>query len=246
MGIIFLIVYLFLFFAFFFTLNTPYMRAICKYILLRDFQFNFGGVTLTYDFNEIGAYFGQCYSGDSFNQHYYPAVALALDFHKISFGAIKCTAMDTHSCAFADVYFFGAQVGDVFVVCRADGDELLHLAVGDSDWDVLSALWPGVVLQEIDSLFECLDSLSCRVDKDQVVYCRKQLSPLDSIVSIYKSLFHRNEAFNAFLVKIVLGYKFPAVGRAHCKPKDVIVVFHGVLLCRLGWFCCRKYILLAP
>ena len=117
MGIIFLIVYLFLFFAFFFTLSTPYMRAVCKYILLQDFQFSFGGVTLTYDFNEIGAYFGQCYSGDSFNQHYYPAVALALDFHKISFGAIKCTAMDTHSCAFADVYLpvaFGFSVASGF------------------------------------------------------------------------------------------------------------------------------------
>lgn len=116
-------------------------------------------VFLTDDFYEVGTDFGKCYGCDSFNEHNHSAAAFALDFYKIALGAIKCAAMDTYSCAFLDIYLFGAQVDDVFVFCFADGNELLHLALGDSDWDVLSALRPGVVLQEVDTLLECLDSL---------------------------------------------------------------------------------------
>ena len=183
------------------------------------------------NFYEIGAYLGKGHCGDSLYEHYNSAVAFALDLYKVPLGAIESTAMNAYSCSLFNVHLLGAQIGDLFVLCCGDGDELLHLAVRDNDGDVFAVMWAGVILQKIDTLLQELYLLLGGVYKDEVVYCRNHLPCLYSVASFDNRLFHWHEAFDAFAVEILFGDEFPAVGGAHGKPDNWALFLHGVSMC---------------
>ena len=183
---------------------------------------------LVENLDEIGAYLGKCDSGDAFDEQNNAAASLALYFYKVSRCAIKDTAVNAHFCAFFDVYLLGAQVGDVLVARIGDGDELLHLAVGDCDWNVFATNGACAVLQKINPLLEIFYNLLCGVDEDEVVHGRCHLSAFCAVASCDKCLFHRNEALNPFFVEKILCYEFPTVGCAHSKPGDDVVLLHCV------------------
>ena len=178
------------------------------------------------DFNEIGAYFCQSDGCYPFDEHYHAPAALSLDFYEVTLGTIEHASMHTHFGAFGDVYFIGAKVGDVFVPGIGYGNELLHLAVGNGDRDVSATYRTGVVLQEIDSLFDGFDCLFGGVDEYQVVYGRGHFALFCSVAFINKRLFHRHEAFDAFFVEELLCDEFATVRGAHGKPDECVVFVH--------------------
>lgn len=179
------------------------------------------------DLDEIGAYLGQCNGCYALNEHDYPAAALALEFYKVALGAVEHTAMDAHLCAFCDVEFLGAQVGDILVCGCRYSYELLHLAVWDNDWSVPACYRAGMVLEKIDALFQFLDSLLCGVDKYHVVDCRHHSAALGSARFFNKCLLHWDETLYSFAVEELLCLEFAAVGRAHCEPYWCAVIVHG-------------------
>ena len=181
-----------------------------------------------YDFDEIGAYLGQGNGCDSLNEHYYTTAAFALDFYKVALGAVKGSAVYADSCAFFYVHLFGAQIGDVFVAGIGYGNELLHLAIRDDDWDILAAAGTGAVLQEIDTLFQVPDCLFCGVDEDEVVYGGEHLPSLCAIASFNESLLHWYKTLDALAVEELLCNEFAAVGGAHSKPHGAVLILHGV------------------
>ena len=103
-------------------------------------------VFLLNDLNEIGANLGEGHGGDSLNEHYHSAAALALHLDKVTLGAVERSAMNAYFGAFLYVYLLGAKVGDAFILCASDSDELLHLCVWNNDWGVFAVFGAGVVL----------------------------------------------------------------------------------------------------
>ena len=183
---------------------------------------------LVENLDEIGAYLGKCDSCDAFDEQYYTAASLALHFHKVSRCAIEDATVNAHVCAFFDVYLLGAQVDDLLVARIGDGDELLHLAVGDCDWNVFATNGACAVLQKINPLLEIFYNLLCGVDEDEVVHGRCHLSAFCAVASCDKCLFHWNETFDSFFVEKIFCNEFPAVGSAHSKPGYDVVLLHCV------------------
>ena len=118
------------------------------------------------------------------------------------------------------------KVGDAFILSLGYGNELLHLAVWDNDWDVLAAFGAGAVLQEIGALLQCLDILFCGVDEDEIVYGRNHLSAFCPVVSFNESLCHRYKALDVFPVEVLFGNEFPTVRGAHGKPDSGVLFIH--------------------
>ncbi len=97
-------------------------------------------------FDEIGAYFGQGDGCDSFNEQHYATAALALQFDKVTFGAIEHAAVNAYLRTLLDVDLLGAQIGYFFVASIGDSDKMLHLSVRDNDWHVFAIQWACAVL----------------------------------------------------------------------------------------------------
>jgi hypothetical protein len=110
----------FIFFIFLISVSMRYACAhyarasasVCKEILLNIFYSRFL-LVLVNDLNEICADFGECHCRYTFDEHDHTSAALALNFYEMSLGTVKHSAMDTYFCAFFNVEFFGAQIGDV-------------------------------------------------------------------------------------------------------------------------------------
>ena len=174
---------------------------ICKYNLPKNnLNFKNGWFSIN-NFNEVCAYFGQCHCGYSFYEHYNSAAAFALDFYKVAFGAVEYTAVNTHLGAFFDVNLLGTQICDAFVVGIGDCDKLLHLLVGNGDWNIFPVFWSCAVLQEIDTLLQGFDCFFRGVDEYQVVYCRDFLAAFATIASVNESLLHRDKTLDVFLLR---------------------------------------------
>ena len=109
------------------------------------------------DFDVVGAYFGHCYCGNALDEDDYAWPQFAAELYEDAFGAVKCSAMKAHFCAFSEVYLFGAQVYEFFVCGLCHGNELLHLPVGYNDWDILAILWRCTVLQVVYAALKFLD-----------------------------------------------------------------------------------------
>ena len=218
---------------------------ICKYNLLKNnLNFKNGWFSIN-NFNEVCAYFGQCHCGYSFYEHYNPAAAFALDFYKVTFCAIEYTTVNADFSAFFYINLFGAQICDAFVVGISDCDELLHLIVGNGDWNIFAVFWSRAVLQKIDTLLQGFDCFFSGVDEYQIVYCRNFLTAFAAIASVNESLLHRDKTLDVFFVEEFFGNEFATVWCAHCKPDNTVLCVHVFLFYWSG-SCCRMGIPLAP
>ena len=108
-------------------------------------------MNLFYHFNEVGAYFCHRDCCDTLDEQYDAWLALTADFDENSLCAIKCASMETYFCTLVNVNLIGTQIDELFGCGLCNGNELLHLSVGDYDWDILAVFWGCAVLKKVYS-----------------------------------------------------------------------------------------------
>lgn len=172
-------------------------------------------------------YGGDGHGDDPLDGHYYAAVALALELDEYALHALEVAADDAYGSAFGEVHFRGVEVVERLVVAAAGGNEVVHLALGDSDF-VASLV--GDVLQMGDAGLDALDGRLAGMDEEQTAHGGYQLA-LGHVVLHLQGMAHGDEGLYPLFLEQVAHRKFATVGDAHGIPPHRVV---GALYGRNG------------
>ena len=141
--------------------------------------------------------------------------------NKRAFYAIKRSADNSDRCAFLQVDFVRCKINEFLIECVARCYELLHLIFRDSDGDSSFTCRACMILQVLYTRLQGLNTLTCSVNKYQILYCRYQLLCFLSIAHFSNFVTHGHETFHIVLFKKSLCLQFPAKRSTHSKPEHV-------------------------
>ena len=147
---------------------------------------------------------------------------------------IEGTADDAHWGALVEVDLVGGKVDELLIEGLTDADEVLHLAIGDGDGDVLAAHGLGEVMEVLDEALERLDALTGGVGKDEVADGGHELAHL-ALTTVGEHLdMHGDEAAHSPTLEEGLGLELATKRGAHGEPHGLVgkglwACFYGCL-----------------
>ena len=165
--------------------------------------------------------------GNAGDENGYTTIADSLDLDKGALDTIESATDNLHGSALGQIDLGGVEVDELLVIAVADGDELLHLAIGDHDGNTAGALGAGEVLEVIDLGLQRLDGAAGGVDKQQVVDGGDETTYLALLLVADNVVLHRDEATNGTGLKKLLRLERTTKRGTHGKP-------YGGLE-KLGW-----------
>lgn len=156
--------------------------------------------------------------GNAGNKDCHTAVADTLDLDKGALDTIEHATNNLHGSALGEVYLFGIEVDEFLIITVADGDELIHLTIGNHNGDAKSTLGTGEVLKVIDLGLQRLDALTGGVNKQQVVDGGDKLAYLAMLAIADNLVLHGNETTNRMGLQEFLGLERTTKRGTHGIP----------------------------
>ena len=156
-------------------------------------------------------------SGDAGDEEDYTAVADALDLDKGALDPIERATDNLNGGALGEVYLVGGEVDELLIVTVADGDELLHLTVGNDNGYTTTGLGTGEVLQIGDLGLQRLQLLALGIDEQQVVD-RGDETTLLALPAADHLIPHGDEAAKRMGLKVLLGLQRSTKRGTHGIP----------------------------
>ena len=155
---------------------------------------------------------------DAGNKNSHAAIADTLDLDKGALDTIEHATDNLNGSALGKVYLFGIEIDELLIIAVADGDELLHLTLGNHDGYSTSAIGTGEVLKVIDLGLQRLDALTSGVDKQQIADGGDELAHLALLAIAHDLVLHGNETTNRTGLQEVLGLERTTKRSTHGKP----------------------------
>ena len=147
---------------------------------------------------------------------------------------IEGTADDAHWSALVEVDLVGGKVDELLIEGLTDADEVLHLAIGDGDGDVLATHGLGEVMEVLDEALERLDALTGGVGEDEVADGGHELAHF-ALTTVGDHLdMHGDEAAHSPTLEEGLGLELATKRGAHGEPHGLVgkglwACFYGCL-----------------
>ena len=154
-------------------------------------------------------------AADSLQTDNHTTVSRTFHLYKHPLVALEVTTRNTDSSSFRQIQLFGLEIKQMVVIGSGNGDEALHLMVGNNY--LLTTAGIGYILQISNLRLNTLYVGRTCMDKNQITDDGNQSTDFPAPTDTYLIL-HGNETANICLFEKMHSFKLPAVCGTHSKP----------------------------
>ena len=163
-------------------------------------------------------------SNDTLYLYNHTTVTCTLYFQKNTLLTCKVTTRNTDSSSFRQIQLFGLEIKQMVVIGSGNGDEALHLMVGNNY--LLTTASIGYILQISNLRLNTLYVGRTCMDKNQITDDGNQSTDFLTLTDTYL-IMHGDKTAEVLLLEKMHRIKLPAVCGTHGMPDfNLVIRFH--------------------